>query len=425
MQEQPRTPRGDRAGVDASMPTGPGPLAVPPLDYDEHFWVVEDGTGVSRAARTAGTGTYLSAVVPPIAGYDPALPGDLAADIEEAASALATFDAYARAAFGARSTMLGPMGSILLRTESSSSSQIENLTVGARQLAMAEIDQSSSSSAKVVVANVRAMETALDLADHLDSDAILAMHQRLLADQPGWERFAGAYRDGLVWVGTSRVSPRGASHVAPQPDLVPDAMRDLVIFVQRDDLPVLLQAAVAHAHFETIHPFADGNGRTGRALVHAILRNKRLVTSTTAPVSAGLLRETERYFDALDTYRTGDARPIVERFADAARYAASSGARLVDDLAAQLEESRTRMAGLRPEAGAWKVLPHLVAQPVVNARYLVDALSMNDMGAQRALAALTSAGVLEERTGLRRNRVWQHPGILAVLDDYAESLRRA
>ena len=424
--EQQRTPPETDRMPGASAPedaTGQ-PLAVPPLGYDEHIWVVEDSTGVSRAARTAGTGTYLSAVVPPIAEYRPVLPGDLAADVEEAAAALATFDAYARAVFGSDSTMLGPMGSILLRTESASSSQIENLTVGARQLAMAEIDQSSSGNAKVVVANVRAMETALDLADRLDSDAILAMHERLLADQRGWERFAGTYRDGLVWVGTSRVSPRGASHVAPQPDLVPDAMRDLVAFVQRDDLPVLVQAAVAHAHFETIHPFTDGNGRTGRALVHAILRNKGLVTSTTAPVSAGLLRETARYFDALGTYRAGDARPIVERFADAARYAASSGACLVDDLAAQLEESRTKMAGLRPGAGAWKVLPHLVAQPVVNARYLVDALGMNDMGAQRALTALTSAGVLEERTGLRRNRVWQHPGILTVLDEYAEGLRR-
>jgi len=407
------------------VPEAPRPLAVPPLEHEEHRWVVEDGAGVSRAARAAGTGTYFSAVVPPIASYRPVLPGDLAADVEEAVAALATFDAHARAVFGADSIMLGPMGSVLLRTESTSSSQIENLTVGARQLAMAEIDQSSSGNAKVVVANVRAMETALELADRLDEQAVLAMHARLLAGQRGWERHAGRYRDVLVWVGASSVSPRGASYVGPQPGLVPGAMRDLVAFVQRDDLPVLVQAAVAHAHFETIHPFADGNGRTGRALVHAILRSKGLVTSTTAPVSAGLLRETERYFDALDTYRAGDARPIVERFADAARYAASSGARLVDDLAAQLDGSRTAMAGLRPGSGAWKVLPHLVSQPVVNARHLVDALGMNDMGAQRALAALTRVGVLEERTGLRRNRVWQHPGILTVLDGYAEGLRRA
>ncbi|MCL2666327.1 MAG: Fic family protein [Micrococcales bacterium] len=400
-------------------------LAVPPIEHEEHHWVVADGTGASRTARNAGTGPYRSAVVPPIAGYRPTLPGDLAADVEEAAAALASFDAYARSVFGSGSPMLGPMGSVLLRTESASSSQIENLTVSARQLAMAEIDQSSSTNAKVVVANVRSMETALELADRLDEDAVLAMHACLLAGQRGWERFAGTYRDSLVWIGTSRVSPRGASHVAPQPGLVRPAMADLVAFVSRDDLPVLVQAAVAHAQFETIHPFVDGNGRTGRALVHALLHNKGLVTSTTAPVSAGLLRHSERYFDALGTYRAGDARPIVERFTDAARYAASSGARLVDDLAAQLEESRTKMAGLHRNAGAWKVLPHLVAHPVVNARYLVNTLAMNDTGAQRALAALTTCGVLEERTGLRRNRVWQHQGILTVLDQYSEGLRRA
>jgi hypothetical protein len=107
-----------------------------------------------------------------------------------------------------------------------------------------------------------------------------------------------------------------------------------------------------------------------------------LVTSTTAPVSAGLLKGTDRYFQALSAYRNGDARPIVEQFAAASRFAATAGARLIDDLAAQIEQSRDQMS-------------------------LVD------------------AGVLEERTGLRRNRVWQHTGILGVLDHVAQSRIRA
>jgi Fic family protein len=201
-------------------------------------------------------------------------------------------------------------------------------------------------------------------------------------------------------------------------------MRDLVAFIAREDLPVLVQSAVAHAQFETIHPFADGNGRTGRALVQAMLRGKELVRNVTAPISAGLLRDTDEYFNALQEFRTGAAAPIVEQFSSAARYAASSGRKLVDDLASEQESSRTKLGTLRSQAGAWKVLPHLIAQPVVNTAYLQEHLAMNPMSAGRALEQLSEAGVLVESTGLRRNRVWQQIGILAILDDYAAGIRR-
>ncbi len=378
----------------------------------------------SRARVAAASGRYESAVTPPIAGYTPGLPTGLAADVEDATAALARFDAYAQSVLGAHSPALGPMSSILLRTESTSSSQIENLTVGARQLALAEIDESSSQNAMVVVANVRAMEAALELADRLDSGAILTMQRVLLEAQAGWQDQAGRYREGLVWVGSSGITPRGAAHIAPQAERVPAAIDDLVLFMRRDDMPVLVQAAIAHAQFETIHPFADGNGRTGRALVHALLKSKGVLVSTTAPVSAGLLRDTEYYFRALGTYRAGDARPIIEAFSDASRFAATSGARLVDELAAQMEWSRDQLSGLRRDAGAWKVLPHLVAHPVINANVLIERLGMNGAGAQRALSQLVDAGVLGERTGLRRNRVYQHAGIIEVLDVYAQGLRR-
>ncbi|MFD6135991.1 Fic family protein [Isoptericola sp. NPDC060257] len=181
----------------------------------------------------------------------PNITAALSANPEEATAALSRFDGYAAKVLGTTSPTLGPMSSILLRTESASSSQIEDLTVGPRQLALAEIEQSTSTDARTVVANARAMEAALALADRLDTDAILEMHRALLSGQHGWEDHAGRWRDQLVWIGTSANCPRGASHVAPQAPLVPAAMEDLVEFVRRDDVPVLLQAAVAHVQFET------------------------------------------------------------------------------------------------------------------------------------------------------------------------------
>lgn len=97
---------------------------------------------------------------------------------------------------------------------------------------------------------------------------------------------------------------------------------------------------------------------------------------------------------------------------------------MVDDLNAELAGSSERLAGLRPQASAWKVLPQLIAHPVVNAAFLRRHLQFNEMTAQRALTQLTEHGVLEERSGLRRNRVYQHPGILRILDAYAQQLRR-
>ena len=201
-------------------------------------------------------------------------------------------------------------------------------------------------------------------------------------------------------------------------------MLDLVRFVRREDLPVLVQVAVAHAQFETIHPFPDGNGRTGRALAQSILRNKGLVRSTAVPISAGLLVDVDRYFAALGSFREGDAAQIIHEFARASRVAAVTGSGLVDDLASQLEDSRAKLAGIRSDAAAWRILPALVSQPAVNTKYVVRALGLGEMAALRALDVLVERGVLVEMTGKSRARVWQHRGILGVLDEYAARIRR-
>lgn len=398
----------------------PAPLAVPPCGRREGTWNVADDGLVSRAARRRGTGPYEASLPAALAGLELTIPSDLAADIADAEAALARLDAHGAMRLGRGHTAIGPMSSVLLRTESSSSSQIEDLTVGARQLALAELDESTSANARLVVANVRTMEAALALADRLDLEAVLSMHRVLLGDDP----HAGRLRSQLVWVGRTGASPLGAAHIAPEAEDVAPAMADLMAFVAREDLPVLLHAALAHAQFETIHPFTDGNGRTGRALVHAMTHGKGLVTRTTAPISAGLLTDVEGYTEALTAFRAGDARPIAETFARAARYASVTGRALVDDLADVLDDSRGLLGGLRPQAAAWRVLPLLVAQPIVTAASVRSALGAGDMTAQRAIAQLAEAGVLTERTGRRRGRVWQHAGILAVLDDYAERVRR-
>ena len=346
-------------------------------------------------------------------------------ELEEATNALRVFDAYAFMLLGQENPALGPMSSILLRTESASSSQIEQLSTSARQLALFEINESEKSNARTVIRNVRSVEAALRLSEELNVTSILSMHHELLRHQDNLADEAGKFRQELLWIGgKDSAGPRGANYIAPQHELIPSALADLEEFIHREDLPILIQVAVAHAQFESIHPFVDGNGRTGRALAQAMLRHRRVTVHSTAPISAGILRDTSGYFDALTAYRQGNAHAIVKIFIDASIYAAVTGQALLHALADALEESRNRLQGLRSNSTAFKVLPLLIAQPVINSGYVKTALGVTDAVAHRAIATLNDRGILKEKSGLRRNRVWQHDRILRILDDYAATIRR-
>ncbi|QEW00617.1 Fic family protein [Microbacterium caowuchunii] len=400
-------------------------IPVDAVTHETYDWAPRAPQMFSRAEVERQTGPYEATVTAPIANWSPVISGDELANIEDATRQLVEFDKHAQSKLGSDSPALGPMTAILLRTESASSSQIEQLTTSAKQLALAEIDEGDKANALTVIGNVRAMEAALRLADDISAESILAMHEALMLHQSGFDPIAaGRFREEQVWIGPGEAGPRVADFVAPHHDRIPGAIEDLVSFIDREDLPVLVQVAVAHAQFETIHPFPDGNGRTGRALAQSILRNKELVGSTAVPISAGLLVHTERYFDALGAYRAGDAGPIVREFVAASLIASATGTELVDDLVVQLEESRAKMSGIRADATAWKILPTLVGQPAVTTKYLKQVLGLGEMAALRALETLTERGVLTETTGWSRNRVWQHAGIFEVLDGYAAKIRR-
>ena len=183
----------------------------------------------SRAEVERQTGSYESAVTPAIAAWPPTLDSETIANVEQATLALREFDLHSLTLFGAASPALAPLSAILLRTESASSSQIEQLTTSAKQLALAELDEGHKRNVITVVGNVRATEAALRLSADLDEAAILAMHFELLSRQTGLHHEAGRYRSELVWIGNRHnAGPRGATFIAPQHELVPDAISDVI-----------------------------------------------------------------------------------------------------------------------------------------------------------------------------------------------------
>ncbi len=368
---------------------------------------------------------YASASPPKYGTYHPVVPADIAdlvldlppsvlADAESASREITRFDAE----LGGE---IAPFAAVLLRSESAASSQIENLTASARAIAEAELPGGKAKrNAEMIVGNTAAMHAAIALSDTVDAAAIRAMHRALMVNEP--RHTPGEFRTEPVWIGSGS-TPIGATFVGPRHETVPGAIGDLVAFAQRADVPTLPQIAVGHAQFETIHPFTDGNGRTGRALVQAMLRNKGLTRQVTVPVSAGLLADTDAYFAALTSYRDGDPAPIVERFSQATILAIANGRHLVTDLR-DIRQSWNSVLTARSDSAVWKVADLLTRRPVMNAALLAQELGIETTNAHRYLNPLTQAGILIETTNGPRNRVWGSPEVLAAIDAFAERAGR-
>lgn len=388
---------------------GDAPLtgAWPSTGSESVHWTC---SGLGRKDRS---GPYEAAVTPFIANSEFVLPAALAEEIAEATSDLRTFDE-------AMAGEMAPLSTVLLRSESVASSQIEGLSVSARALAEAEIGESTREKATMIAANVAAMRAAIDLSDRLDADSILAMHAALMTGQP---RIAGKWRGEQVWIGGSSYSPHEADYVAPIHERVPEAIQDLTEFMRREDMPALAQAAIAHAHFETIHPFPDGNGRTGRALISAMLRHRRTTTNITAPISSGLLAHRDDYFDALVAYRDGRIEPIIHEMARATSDSVVGGQALIADLKNIRTEWVAKIQA-RADSGAHRLADYLIRQPVVTMPMVREHLDIPQVGAHRHLQRLVDDGVLIETSGKSRNRIWRAPDVLEALDDYAASAGR-
>jgi Fic family protein len=389
-----------------SVATQPG---WPSVEYERRPWVSRYAPGDgSRSQQLRHRGPYFAAIPGRIAHVEVTLTAQTLTLVSEAATEMSRFDAE----LGGE---IAPFSAVLLRSESAASSQIENLTASTRAIAEAELGRRASGNALQIVGNVTAMSAALALADQVTPQAILDMHAALLHDVD--PDIAGHWRSEQVWVGGSDFGPHHASFVPPHQDLVPAAIDDLVAFIERDDIPVLAHAALAHAQFETIHPFPDGNGRTGRALVHAMLRGKALTRNVTVPISAGLLVDVDRYFAALTAYRAGDPTAMVERLADAAFAAIGNGRQLVADLRAVRADWQARIRARR-DSTAWRVADLLLRHPVVDAALVSRELAVRPQHVYRALGPLVTAGVLTP-SGSERDQMWRAAEVLAAVDAFA------
>lgn len=396
-----------------------GEIPWPAVGWEDRSWSWVGGARPPRADRLFKD--YRSADPPFIARIDLWLSAAAANRISAAEVAIARLDALTTADLSAFS-------GLLLRSESVTSSKIERLDASYRDVAAALVGAvSPRSTAGRVAANVQAMQLAIDTVtpgSAFTLETFAGIHRVLMADDPYEAHYAGRFRDEQNWIGGSDHSPRDALFVPPRPEVVRPLLDDLAEFANRDDLPPVVQAAITHAQFETIHPFGDGNGRTGRVLVHAVLRRRGATTRTTVPVSTVLLADPDSYFDGLVAYQSGRLGAWLSKFA-AATVRSAEGARTLAERFEEIRREWSSDLNARRGSAAETLLTVAGRQPVLTIDQIRQGRpDTNDTTLYRALATLTERGILTEVTGYGRNRVWEARDVLDLLDEFERSVGR-
>ena len=304
------------------------------------------------------------------------------------------------------SPQLDTVGRLLRRSEAVASSNIEGLSANLGDVLIASIDERLADPTSAWIADNLAVID--DCLEHARSSRRLTMseahawHERLMLHGELSDDLVGALRDRPGWVGGT--SPTTAAYIPPPPDELRRLMEDLLRWSnsKRDD-PVV-QAAVAHAQFETIHPYGDGNGRVGRLLVTWILARRLGVTPP--PASAFVQSDIGGYLAGLTLFRSGPIDRWVRWFAevlDRAALGTIDWAGRVADLVSAWERD---VSDLRSDAAARRLVPRLPASPLVSARIVADMLDVSAESAHGALEVLGARGILApfEPVGRRPGR---------------------
>ena len=388
----------------------------------KRHWISDTGSGLPRRDRRSCD--YEAYVPDPLVGRDVVLEGRVAADVSEAEAALARFSLEVGALADSEA-----LARLMLRTESVASSRIEGLEIGARRLLHADAERKLGEPARDVTAaevlgNIDAMLFAIESVgegDRLSVELLLEIHRRLLLGTR-LEVHGGQLRGEQNWIGGSSFNPCSAEYVPPPPDAVLGLVTDLCDFCNDDSLPAVAQAAIAHAQFETIHPFADGNGRVGRALIQLVLRRRSVASRVLPPVSLILATWAQEYVDALTGTRylgaasSSAAQEGLNRwvglFATATKRAVAD-ADAFEKQVQRLELTwRQRLGRVRANSAVDLLLRRLPGAPILTVQSAAELIGRSAQATNQAITRLTEADVLSQTTVGRRNRAFEAPEMI-------------
>jgi Fic family protein len=383
-------------------------------------------SGATRAERSP---CRFKAYVPDrLVGTELAVPASIAADLVDVEQSIRELNLATPALAN-----LEPLARFLLRAEAVASSNIEGLVLNVRGLARTEAAEregieATDSVARAVLGNLRALDAVLmlasDVARPVTVDDLRTVHAALLTGTRD-ARWAGLVRTEQNWIGG--INPCSAAFVPPPAEHVHELLDDLAEYLSGDEHPALLQAAIAHAQFETIHPFADGNGRTGRAIIQLVLRRRGVATRIMPPVSLILATRAGDYVDALDGTRnrgssTADLFRWVELFLSVTGRACRDASSFSRDLGDLEAANRERLGPVRAGSAVDLLLNALPALPVFSVTTAAAHLHRSFPVTNAAVERMLAAGVIKQVTIGRRNRAFEAAGLFAAFTGFEQAL---
>lgn len=387
--------------------------------FEKRFWEPDPDAIGGRRERAGG----------PYEAFVPAEIADLRFDLDsEAVAAIAD----ATKALGqlndprSQSSGLTALATSLLRSESVASSRIEDLAISHKRLARAAFKRPARPGDRAVdvLGNLEAMARAIELGASRKAIAVADLREihRVLLRFVADKKIAGLVREAQSWIGGNDFNPIGAEYVPPPPAEVQRLLEDLCAFVARDDLPAVAQAAIAHAQFENIHPFADGNGRVGRALIYVVLRRRGDAIDYIPPISLVLAAQKKSYVTGLGRFSAGEVGAWCELFAEATGAAALEAQRFAAQVEAQQEEWLERLGQPRRDAAASQLVHSLPEQPVLDVGVGRRLTGKSHVAVQNALAQLEGAGILRRLNERKWGRVWECDELLNLVERFEESV---
>jgi Fic family protein len=398
----------------------------------KRHWTTNIVSGLPRRDRRSCE--YEAYVPDQLVGRGFRLDGSVAADVTDAELAIQRLDLE-----GATLIDTEALARLLLRAEAVASSHIEGLEIGGRRLLRAEAARdlgisSGDVTAEEVLGNIEAMRWAvseLTRVDPVTVDGILEVHRRLL-DGTRLEPYGGIIRETQNWIGGSSYNPCSAAFIPPPPEMVRGLLEDLAAFCNTDELPPVAQAAIAHAQFETIHPFVDGNGRTGRALIHVILRRRGLAPRVLPPVSLVLATRSRDYINGLTaTHYLGESdseeavlgvNEWIDTFASACSRAVEDSLDFEQRISGLQADWRKILSPLRRNSAADLLIGVLPGAPVFTVKGAAELIDRSFERTNEAVARLTEAGVVQPVTVGRRNRAFEARSVIDAFVDLERQL---
>ena len=244
------------------------------------------------------------------------------------------------------------------------------------------------------------------------------MHELLLKTGRGSDKQPGEFRQSQNWIGGTR--PGNAMYVPPPVAEMEEVMSDLERYLHREQphLPLLVDAALAHAQFESAHPFLDGNGRLGRMLVVLLLYSRGVLREPSLYLSLYLKTHRDLYYRLLQQTRTEGAwGPWIEFFLDAVRFTAEEActtARRIQDV---FHADRMRLRAM-PRAGSMlQMHEYLQRHPLTDVQHAARAIGISVTTAGLAMERMIQARIVSEQTGRRRGRIFVYREFMSILEE--------